>query len=183
MQQNSSKISPNFQQNFSKISAKFQHISVKESNILEIEILFCIWSSIFGTFDEFFKNQDFSDLFGIKFEISQISDDQFGLALNRGFADEFYEGHFQGYGHLDFVYFTKIEWMKSAGFKNVILIFLWIRNHLKGKIDHVLLSSPNMESHLRKLLSSIMKTLINLTPVNSIDTWPWVLANTDTIQC
>ena len=45
----------------------------------------------------------------MKFEISQILDDQLSLALNRGFTDEFYEGHFQGYGHLDFVYFLKIE--------------------------------------------------------------------------
>ena len=48
-------------------------------------------------------------MFGIKFEISQISYDQLGLALNWGFTDEFYEGHFQGYDHLDFVYFLKIE--------------------------------------------------------------------------
>ena len=131
----------------------------------------------------FSKIRIFQIFFGMKFEISQILDDQLSLALNRGFTDEFYEDHFQGYGHLDFVYFLKIEWIKSAGFKNVILIFLFCGFEIIWMIDHVLLSSPNMESHLRKLLSSIMKTLINLTPVNSIDTWPWVLANTDTIQC
>ena len=77
----------------------------------------------------------------------------------------------------------KMERIKSAGFKCYFNLVLFCGFEIiEREIDHVLLSRPNMESHLRKLLSSIMKTLINLTSVNSIDTWPWALANTDTIQ-
>ena len=60
---------------------------------------------------------------------------------------------------------------------------LWIWNHWKKDRSCFIVKAKHGASHLRKLLSSIMKTLINLTSVNSIDTWPWVFANTDTILC
>ena len=168
-------ISVKFQQNFNKISAKFpQKFSKRVSSILKIEILFSIWSSIVRKFDEFFKNQDFLILFGIKFKISQISDDQLSLTLNRGFTDEFYEGHFQSSGHLDFVYFTEIEWMKSAGFKNVILIFLFCGFEMIWMIDHVELEKKLEIISFVKNLDSYAIIRQNLVRITNSRIWYYV---------